>query len=67
MFAVHNFTPRYALMTRLQNRRANCSTSSGGSGPDGADLVCRDSLSVGGWFVGYHSGLGSSGNPSDAG
>jgi hypothetical protein len=57
----------YALMTRLQNRRANRSTSSDGSGLDGGNLAGSDSLSVASWFVGHRSGLDSSGNPSDAG
>jgi hypothetical protein len=41
----------YPLMTRLQNRRAHRRASSGGSGPNGANLAGSDGFSTASWQI----------------
>ena len=55
----------YALMTRLQNRRGNRRSSGDNASADGGNYVGGGGRTIAHWFGGGHSGLDSSGNPSD--
>jgi hypothetical protein len=57
----------YALMTRLQNRRANRGSSGDSSGADGDNYGGGGGWSISNWFGGDNSALDSSGNPIDSG
>jgi len=59
----------YALMTRLQNRRASRGPSgdSSGTGSGNYSYGGGDGWSIASWFGGDNSALDSSGNPSDSG
>ena len=57
----------YALMTRLQNRRANRGSSGDGSGAVGDNYGGGGGWSISNWFGGDNSALDNSGNPIDSG
>ena len=57
----------YALMTRLQNRRANRGSSGDSSGAGGDNYGGGGGWSISNWFGGDNSALDSSGNPIDSG
>ena len=57
----------YALMTRLQNRRADRRSPGDGSGPDGGNHAGGDGRSFTSWFGGDNSVSDGSGNPVDSG
>ncbi len=56
----------YALMTRVQNCRAN-RRSHGYSASDSGGYEGGDGFSVANWFGDHHSALDGAGNPIDAG
>jgi hypothetical protein len=58
----------YALMTRLQNRRARSGASRGGSDGDAGSYTGDNGYTLANWFVANnHSAIDGSGNPVDAG
>jgi hypothetical protein len=57
----------YALMTRLQNRRARGEPSRGGSHGDAGNYPGYDGLGVANWSVTHYSTTDGSGNPIDGG
>ena len=57
----------YALMTRVQNRRANRGSSGDSSGAGGDNYGGGGGWSISNWFGGDNSALDNSGNPIDSG
>ena len=57
----------YAMMTRLQNRRARGGPSRGGTDGDAGSYTGDDGFAVASWFVTHHSATDGSGNPIDGG
>jgi hypothetical protein len=57
----------YALMTRLQNRRARGEPSRGDSHEDAGNYPGYDGLGVANWSVTHYSTTDGSGNPIDGG
>ena len=55
----------YAMMTRLQNRRARGGPSRGGTDGDAGSYT--GGFAVASWFVTHHSATDGSGNPIDGG
>jgi hypothetical protein len=59
---------RYALMTRLHDRRARGGPSRGASGGDAGSYTGDNGYTLANWFVtNDHSAIDGSGNPVDAG
>jgi hypothetical protein len=57
----------YAMMTRLQNRRARGGPSRGGTDGDAGSYTGDDGFAVASWFVTHHSATDGSGNAIDGG